>query len=50
MIRMRPNLKKGNRVNSSSRRSRANREPYHQKFIDLEQDEIEKLQSAFDIS
>lgn len=48
ILRSDPNLK--NRPNSiSSRRSRANA-PYHQNIIDLEHDEIEKLQSAFDIS
>ena len=45
ILRSDPNLK--NRPNSiSSRRSR----PYHQHIIDLEHDEIEKLQSDFDIS
>ena len=48
ILRSDPNLK--NRQNStSSRRSRANT-PYYQNIIDLEHDEIEKLQSAFDIS
>lgn len=48
ILRSDPNLK--NRPNSiSSRRSRAHA-PYHQNIIDLEHDEIEKLQSAFDIS
>ena len=46
ILRSDPNLKNRPNKQTSSRRSRAHA-PYHQNIIDLEHDEIEKLQSAF---